>query len=89
MSIFILDFLMVEDKETLYDYLERVLRLPDWFGRNLDALYDVLEEFGTDTVIVLENTDYLKDIMGEYGEKLLSVIKEASEEPYSFILIEK
>ena len=36
----------------LHDTLARELRFPDWYGRNLDALYDCLGEV-RDTEIVL------------------------------------
>lgn len=32
------------DKEVLHDTLARELALPDWYGRNLDALHDCLAE---------------------------------------------
>lgn len=32
------------DKEVLHDTLARELALPDWYGRNLDALHDCLTE---------------------------------------------
>ena len=32
------------EKETLHDVLARELQLPEWYGRNLDALYDCLTE---------------------------------------------
>ena len=32
------------DKEALHDVLARELELPEWYGRNLDALYDCLTE---------------------------------------------
>ena len=32
------------DKEVLHDTLARELALPDWYGRNLDALHDCLME---------------------------------------------
>lgn len=37
-----LDVVMVEAKENLFDSLARALAFPDWFGRNWDALEDVL-----------------------------------------------
>jgi len=37
-----LDVVSVEAKENLFDNLARALAFPDWFGRNWDALEDVL-----------------------------------------------
>ena len=40
------------DKEVLHDVLARELELPEWYGRNLDALHDCLAEL-TDLELVL------------------------------------
>ncbi|MBV9189028.1 MAG: barstar family protein [Betaproteobacteria bacterium] len=37
-----LDVVSVDAKENLFDSLARALAFPDWFGRNWDALEDVL-----------------------------------------------
>lgn len=34
----------LEDKAQLHEALARALDFPDWYGRNLDALYDCLTE---------------------------------------------
>lgn len=38
----IFDFKEIETLDVLYDKLSEKLNLPDYFGRNLDALWDVL-----------------------------------------------
>lgn len=40
------------DKEVLHDVLAEELQLPEWYGRNLDALHDCLTEL-TDVELVL------------------------------------
>ena len=32
----------LRSRKVLHDYLEQELSLPDYYGRNLDALYDIL-----------------------------------------------
>ena len=32
----------LRSRKVLHDYLERELHLPDYYGRNLDALHDIL-----------------------------------------------
>lgn len=44
-------------KEESHDYLIRKLDLPDYYGRNLDALYDCLTDIGVETQIELINSD--------------------------------
>jgi RNAse (barnase) inhibitor barstar len=41
-----------------YDHLAGALPLPDWFGRNLDALWDVLTDLSGPTALVL--TDWTR-----------------------------
>lgn len=38
-----------------HDYLKEALDFPDYYGKNLDALYDCLCEIGVETEIVLIN----------------------------------
>ncbi|MBQ6512939.1 barstar family protein [Methanobrevibacter sp.] len=42
-------------KEMGHDYLKDALNFPDYYGKNLDALYDCLCEIGVETEIVLIN----------------------------------
>ncbi len=36
----------VRDREGLHERLRASMDLPDWYGNNLDALYDILTEEG-------------------------------------------
>lgn len=46
-------------KEDSHEYLIKKLDLPDYYGRNLDALYDCLTDIGVETQIVLFNSEYV------------------------------
>ena len=87
MEIIILDGKCMRDFESAHDYLSRVLRLPEYSGRNLDALYDCLSEFFTDdSIIILFNGDEMKKSLGVYGDKLVKVFEDAmGESGFSFI----
>ena len=52
---FHIDLAGVRDAATLHDRIAAVLPLPDGYGRNLDALYDVLTEYGSEWKIVVAN----------------------------------
>lgn len=63
-------------REALHAHLAQQLPLPDWYGRNLDALYDALTEMGGG-VIVLQHTSALLDSLGEYGWTALRTMIDA------------
>ena len=44
-------------KKNGHDYLKEVFNYPDYYGKNLDALYDCLCEIGVETEIILRNSD--------------------------------
>lgn len=67
-------------REITHAYLKRKLNLPPYYGRNLDALYDVLTERNEYTVITLINQHVMKDKLGLYGEKIIQVFRDAKEE---------
>ena len=45
-NIFTVDLSGVSDRKGLHDRIQEALPLPEYYGRNLDALYDALTEFG-------------------------------------------
>ena len=87
MNIFILDGTRMTDRESCHQYIARIMRFPDYYGHNLDALYDCLGEFGTDSTVVILNKTILLMYLDDYGEKLLETFRDAANEPASFNLI--
>ena len=79
MRTFILDGAAVMGREDLHEKLARGLGLPEWYGGNLDALYDCLTDL-EDTVIRIENRFDLEESLGNYANSLLRVLKDAAEE---------
>ena len=71
----VLDAANMTEKEATHAYLKKALSLPDYYGSNLDALYDCLTEL-EDTEIQFVNLD----AAGGYFAKVLSVFQEAQEE---------
>ena len=49
----ILDGNAIKDKESLHRHMEKTLDFPEWYGGNLDALYDCLACVQEDTQLVL------------------------------------
>ena len=75
-----LDCREMTDKPALHAYLKEKLALPEYYGKNLDALYDVLTERGEQTDLVLKNWRALSEQLGGYGISLLETLRQASEE---------
>ena len=65
--------------------IARVLELPDYYGANLDALWDVLGDLEGE--ITLIHADALRGFLGLYGEKLLKTLQEAHCPPRLMITI--
>ena len=73
MQEFVVDLAGVRDADDMHDALAARLPLPAYYGRNLDALYDVLTEFGGDWRIVFRNA-------GPVADGLRDVCRDAMEE---------
>ena len=72
----ILDCEKLIQRKQAHMYLAETLGFPDYYGKNLDALYDCLTEIG-ECVIVLKGEDLLRE-SGGYGVKVLRVLKDAA-----------
>lgn len=75
-STIVLNGAELTDRETAHAYLARMLSFPDWYGNNLDALYDCLTEMGPCTILLL-GADALRRA-GGYGAKILSTLEDAA-----------
>lgn len=58
-----------------HDYLKKIFDFPDYYGKNLDALYDCLGELD-DTEVIIINMDEVN----RKSLKILSIFDEAAEE---------
>jgi ribonuclease inhibitor len=75
-----LDCALMTDRKATHDYLKAQLMLPEYYGRNLDALYDLMTGFLRDARIILRNTNLLEENLGGYGAALLATMTEAAED---------
>ncbi len=71
--------------EQFYDSLEKQLHLPNHFGRNLDALWDVLTtDVAGPVEIIWEHAEKSKVMMGETGVVLMELLQEVANERQDF-----
>lgn len=80
MKICILDGNVILNKDILHEMLMEQLELPDWYGKNLDALHDCLTDMTEDTEIVIFHEEALFDHLERYGRLFINVLKDAEEE---------
>lgn len=74
-------------KERLHEILKRDLELPDYYGANLDALWDCLTGW-IDLPFLVEWKDFpaSQRHLGEYADRLLGMLKKAEAEIEGFHL---
>ncbi len=77
MREFTLDGALVDSRQSLHDLLAQGLDFPDWYGGNLDALYDCLTDLD-ETNLILINTDALGMALGSYWRRVLEVLRECA-----------
>ena len=73
---YVIDFSEIADRNALHTRLKHALELPEYYGRNLDALYDCLTEMPECTVTLI-SSDALSSL-GQYGKAVLSVFSDAA-----------
>lgn len=80
----ILDAGCMGQRETVHGYLKEKLSLPDYYGNNLDALWDCLTTMD-DTEIVICNREQAQ----EYFDRVYRVFQKAAEENPNLRLLEE
>ena len=75
-----LDCRKMTDRQAAHAYLKQELRFPDYYGNNLDALYDLMTDREEETVLVLGYWRQLSALLGDYGVSLLETLRQASED---------
>lgn len=76
----LLDGRLMISREALHDLLQNELNLPGYYGRNLDALYDVLSEYPQKLEITLIHTDEMLSNLGKYGNAFIKTLWDVSSE---------
>lgn len=75
-----IDLSGVCDKDDLNEAIMRALPLPEYYGANLDALFDVLTDISEETEIYFTNSEEAYVYMPKYMASLKRVCEDASAE---------
>lgn len=69
----------INSRYQLHEKLTELLSFPEWYGRNLDALHDLLTDISEDTIITFTEFSALEENLGRYSLLLRKVISDAAE----------
>lgn len=70
--------LMTTIPET-HAYLKKKFDFPEYYGRNLDALWDFLSTYSESLLITLEQSESLYSFLGVYAVELVRLFSEVQE----------
>ena len=79
MKEIILNGRLLTTKNRMYDQFDEVFDLPEYFGNNLDALWDVLNETSEPMTIHFTYVTKFLEETGTYGESVLRFFRELEE----------
>ena len=79
MEKIILDGGKMTDRAAAHEYIAEMMAFPEWYGNNLDALWDMLSE-GGEREIELINSAAMLNSLGSYGCRLLQCFFDAAAE---------
>ncbi|NLB42341.1 MAG: barstar family protein [Clostridiales bacterium] len=77
MTTIIIDGRRLKTKKRAHEYLAEKLSFPSYYGKNLDALHDVLTSYGKPTCLRVRYPASITTNLGKYGETLLQVLNDA------------
>ncbi|MFD0717491.1 barstar family protein [Paenibacillus sp. GCM10027626] len=84
----ILDGGKINSRDQLHAFLKEALELPEYYGDNLDALWDCLtEEAGMPLTVRWLHFQKSEEKLGEYSQLLLQLFRDAECELEDFRLL--
>ena len=69
----------IKSMKDFHDLIAQELRFPDWYGKNLDALYDCLTDISDDTTVTLAHALEWFQTLGKDAITAVRVMQDASQ----------
>ena len=82
-----IDCRQITSRDAFHDAMASKLRLPSFYGENLDALYDCLSTLGQKTTLNLICVQALINNLGSYGRAAINAMERAERENSRFLII--
>ena len=80
MKTVVIDGRHCKTREQTHEYLAKQSCFPPYYGKNLDALHDVLTSICEPTHFLVRYSAEIKTNLGNYGKTLLHVFEESAGE---------
>lgn len=80
MTEFVIDLKDVYTPDELHERIAQIIPVPEYYGANLDALYDVLTEQSEGWTIIFSSASVPETTMGKYMRNLRRMCAAAAEE---------
>ena len=80
MKTIVLNGLDIISMSDIHNIFSEELDFPEYYGRNLDALYDCLSEVTEEVEIVIEEREELSENLGISFDRLCNLLVDISEE---------
>ncbi len=68
----------IGNRHELHDHLVKELMLPDYYGRNLDALNDCLQDIHDDIYFEIESPDFFEPSLRQYINRMVHMMNMVS-----------
>lgn len=82
----------ITDIETFYEEISKALSFPDYFGRNLDALEDMLNDLEwipfQHVFLIMRNTNSLSIILDNNYEAIIDILSSTMNEKLEILMVE-
>lgn len=67
----------LENRDAFHNILAEALDFPEWYGRNLDALHDLLTAISEETHLVFQTWEQAEAMLGNYAKAARRVLTHA------------
>lgn len=82
----IIDGNLITNKQELFSNLKLQINSDEFYGNNLDALWDVLSSINEELIVEIKNLNTLKLNLGEYTDSLVQLFMDLKEEKSDCII---